>query len=177
MNSKLKIILILIVVCNLAAFAGYYFLFQKIKTDTQTASALSDVIDVGQQKNSHLNSLRADVKDTESKRQQLVGLFLSSDEEISFIEQVENLAKSSGLKVKTSNVSSVVVDTSPTKVFQMETETAGNWSNQMYFIAQVQSLPYSIAVHQVSLINVAAGGVATSTPWAMTLDINVNESL
>src|ERR1035437_9041122 len=112
-------ILIAVIICNLVALAGYYFLFQQIITKTQAASSFISTIDLGQQKNSRLNSLRTIVKDTEGKRQQLETFLLTSDTEISFIEQVEAMAKNSNLEAKTNRVSAVSVDTSTTKIFQM----------------------------------------------------------
>jgi Tfp pilus assembly protein PilO len=151
--------------------------FQYIKTQTKAASALTSTLDLSQQKNSRLNSLRSVVKDTEAKRQQLVTFLLSGDAEIPFVEQVENLAKGSGLKEKTNNIFSVKGDTSTTKIFQMQLETTGSWSNNMYFLSQLENLPYDIHIQDISLNNQSGVGKASSLSWTATFDINVTESI
>jgi Tfp pilus assembly protein PilO len=170
-------ILILIIICNIAAIAGYYLLFQYIKTQTEAASSLTSTLSLSEQKNSHLNSLRSVVKDTEGKRQQLAAFLLSSDGEISFIEQVETLAKSSGLNEKTNNVSSIAGSTVSTKIFQMQIETTGSWSNLMYFLNQLENLPYNVRVQNVSLNKQSGDSKSSGSPWTAIVDINVTESI
>jgi Tfp pilus assembly protein PilO len=162
-------ILILIVICNIVAIAGYYFLFQHIKTQAQAASLLINALDVSQQKDSRLNSLRSVIKDTQVQRQQLVTFLLSSDAEISFIEQIEALAKNSGLTEKTNNVSSVAGGADAIKTLQMQIGTTGSWNNTLYFLSQVENLPFDVHVQGVS-INKA------SSSWTATFDINVTET-
>jgi Tfp pilus assembly protein PilO len=176
MNFHSKKILIIIIACNIVAMVGYYFLFQYIKKQTTAASSLSSTIDLGQQKNSHINSLRSLVKDTESQRQHLATFLLSSDNEISFIEQIENLAKNSGLAVRTNNVSSLAGGAETTRVFQMQTQTVGSWSNTLYFLSQVENLPYGIKILGVSLNRQSADGSTGGSSWVTTFDVNVVES-
>jgi len=168
-------ILVLMIVCNLLALTGYYFLFQRIKTQTQTASALINTIDLGQQKNSHLNALRSVVKDTQHQRDQLAVLLLPSDGEVPFIEQIETLAKNSGLQTKTNNVSSIGGDTETTKTFQMQEETTGSWNNTLYFLNQLENLPYNIRVQRISLQGQIVVGKSTAPSWTATFDISVTE--
>jgi Tfp pilus assembly protein PilO len=175
MKSHSIKILILIIVCNIAALVGYYLLFQYIKTQSVLAASLSNVIDLGQQKNSHLNALRSVVKDTEGKYQQLVTLFLPSDLAISFIEQIETLGKNSGLVLKTNSISSAV-DTDTAKIFQMQIETTGSWNNTMYFLNQLENLPYNIYVRGLSLSK-QSGVNEKNSLWSAKFDISVTESI
>ena len=170
MKSHSVDILILIILCNLAALAGYYFSFQNIKAQTKAASSLIGTVDMSQQKDSHLGALRAVVKDTDGKRQQLATFLLSSDTEVSFIERIETLAKGSGLGVKTKSVSSVAGSMVGAKNFQMQIETTGSWSNTMYFLSQLENLPYDIRV-QGDYLSKQSGSA-----WLSTLDISVPEN-
>lgn len=168
-------ILILIVIFNLAAIAGYYSLFQFIKKQTKAAALLTNTIDLGQQKNSRLNSLRSVVKDTEGKRQKISNLFLSSDMEVPFIEKVETLAKNSGLVFKTNNVSSVATGGN-LKSFQIQLEASGRWSDLLYFLSQVENLPYDMHVQGVSLSKQPAAGKVVGQSWSAVFDISVTEN-
>jgi Tfp pilus assembly protein PilO len=176
MNFHSKMILAVVIVCNIAALFGYYFLFQDIKAKAQLANSLTSTIDVGQQKNSRLSSLRAIVNDTEVKRQQLSGLLLSQENEVSFIDQIEGLAKKSGLTVNTNNVSSSAGDTGSTKVFQMQSTTTGSWNDTMYFLSQLENLPYNVRVQGVSLGKQSDGNKKSAPSWVASFDISVTES-
>ena len=177
MKFHTKTTLIIVIICNVAVIAGYYFLFQHIVAQTQKARELTSTIDLGQQKNSKLSALRVVVKDTELKREQLATYLLPSDSEIPFIEQVETLARNSGLEVKTNSVSSAAGSTDKIKTFQMQTATTGSWSNIMYFLSQIENMPYNIHVGSVSFGKQAAqAGKTTSSAWTATFDISVTES-
>jgi Tfp pilus assembly protein PilO len=176
-------ILILIIICNIAAIAGYYFLFQYIKTQSKMALSLTSTLDLSQQKNSHFSSLQSIVKDTEGKRQELAAFLLLNDMEITFVEQLETLAKGSGLSVKTNNISSIFSGTVATvKNLQIQLETTGSWSDIMFFSDQLESLPYNIRIQGVSL-NRQSGLVSGKTvvsrgsPWTAIFDISVTESI
>jgi len=169
MKFHSKTILILIILCDIVALVSYYFLFQHIEVQTKTASSLINTIDLGTQKNSQLSSLRTIVRETEGKRQQLVTFLLPNDSEISFIGQIESLAKSSGLDVKTNSVSSLAGDTSATKTFEMQVGTTGNWSNTMYFLDQIENLPYNILISNFSVSE-------QGKTWTATFDIGVTEN-
>lgn len=176
MKFQSKKILILIIVCDLVALAGYYFLFQYIKTQSGVTSSLTGTIDLSQQKNSHINSLRSMVKDTEIDRGKLTTFFLASDAEVTFIEKMEDLAKGSGLEANVNNVSSVPTDVSVVKVFQMQLATTGSWSSTLYFLSQVENLPYDVRVRAVSLSKAPSSGKAVSS-WSAAFDVSVVENI
>ena len=176
MKFHSKDILILMILCNIGALSGYYFLFQHIETEAKAASALTSTIDLGTQKNSQLSLLRMTIKDTADNRQKLSSLLLASDAEVPFIGQVESLAKNSGLSVKTNNISAVAGNTSATKIFKIQTETAGSWSDTLYFLSQVENLPYDIAVQGVTLDKSPVAGKSAGSAWTATFDISVTES-
>ena len=165
------------IVCNIAAIAGYYFLFQYIKTQSKAAIALTSTIDSGQQKNSHLSALRAVVKDIDGKRQQLTSFFLSGDAEIPFIEQMEALGKTSGLTVKTNSVSSVAGSAGAAKTFRMQLQVVGSWNSALYFLNQIENLPYDVHVQGVSLVKQPGSGKTSSGSWAATFEISLAENM
>lgn len=176
MKSHSTNILILMVALNIGAIAGYYFMFEHVKAQSKAASSLSSTIDAGQQKNSRLSALRLTIKDTEGKRQQLATFLLSRDAEISFIEQLEVMGKKSGLSIKTNNVTSILGKNNM-KTLQVQLETTGGWSNILYFLNQIENLPYDIHVQGASVNKQSVAGKAAGMPWVATFDISVTESI
>ena len=168
-------ILILVILCNLVALTGYYYFFGDIEAKTKAAANLTDTIDVGQQKNSRLSLLRSTIKNTEVSRRKLSTFLLSDEAEVSFIEQMENLAKSNNLGVKTNNVSSAT-STDVTKVFQMQSEVTGSWNGIMNLLNQIDNLPYDVRVQSVSL-NKQEQGKVSGLVWVASINISVNESI
>lgn len=166
-------ILILIIICNIAALAGYYFLFQYIKTQSKAALSLTNTLDQSQQKNGRLSSMRSAVKDTENARQQLVTFLISIDEEIPFVEQVEALVKNSGLVGKTNNM---IGGTKTKNVFKMQLETSGSWNNTMFFLSQLENLPYDIYIGGVNLNKTTGPAKKGVGPvWTTAIEISVSE--
>ena len=172
----------MIIVANLLAGAGYYFLFNYIKTQTESVSILTNKVNLGQKRNSRLNDLRTAVKDTEGERQQLSSLLLANGSEVDFIEKIESLAKKSNLTENTSNVSQVAGSVAGTKILQLSIGISGSWSDVMYFLNQLENLPYEIHIPSVSLSE--QGGSASSNSklkpsniWSGGLSLNVIESM
>lgn len=169
MISRSKIILIIIIICNITAAFGYYFLFQHIIGQTLKASSLTSTIDLGQQKNSRLSSLRTVVKDTENNRKRLQSFLLPSESEVSFIEQIESIGQNNSLTVKTNSVSTVAGRVDKTKTLHLQVTTTGGWTNTLSFLNQIESLPYNIHVENFSF--------AKQKTWTATFDISVTESI
>ena len=163
-------ILIVIIICNLAVLAGYYFLFKDIERQTKEAGSLTDTIDLGESKNSRLSSLRAVVKDTETKRQQISGYLLPTESQIQFIENIENLAKKSGLEVKTNNIANADSGVENVKYFKIQIQTQGSWNNVMYFLNQLENMPYDIRVSSFS------NNKDAKSLWTANFDISVTET-
>ena len=168
-------ILILVILCNMVALAGYYYFFGEIEAKTKVATNLTDTIDIGQQKNSRLSLLRSTIKNTEAGRQKISTLLLPSESEVPFIEQMENLAKSNNLGVKTNNVSSAT-STDVTKVFHMQSEVTGSWNGIMNLLNQIDNLPYDVRVQSVSM-NKQEQGKASGLVWVASINISVTESI
>jgi hypothetical protein len=166
----------LVLVANVAALVGYYFLFRYVKNQSQHASALVNAIDSGAQKSGSLSQLKSIVKDTTDDSQKLVGLLLPNGDEVAFIEQIESLAKTSDLGVKTDNVSSVAGNQN-TKVFQMQFTTTGSWSSSLYFLSQLQNLPYNIHLVGVSFDKAPSSAKGTSVAWLGMYSISVTENM
>lgn len=168
-------ILILVILCNLVALVGYYYFFGEIEAKTKAATNLTDTIDISQQKNSRLSLLRSTIKNTEAGRTKLSTLLLSSELEVPFIEQMENLAKSNNLGVKTNNVFSAT-STDVTKVFQMQSEVTGSWNGIMNLLNQIDNLPYDVRVQSVSM-NKPDQGKGFGSVWVATINISVTEGM
>ena len=167
--------LILLVLVNLCASVGYYLLFDNTRKETEKASTLSSKIDLGSQRSGRLSGLQSAVKETESERAQLTSFFLPTGSEVSFIEQVESLAKASGLSEKTSNVSEVPGRVGGTKIVQVQIMVTGSWSNVIYFLGQLENSPYKLDIRNISLLEQSSGSKKTPSTWAGSFDINVVE--
>ena len=177
MISRSKIILLVIILCDIAAIVGYYFIFQHIIGQTLTAASLTSTIDLSQQKNSRLSSLRTVVKDTESNRQKLSSFLLPNDSEISFVGQVEVMAQNDGLDIKTNSINSVAGSIDKTKTLQIQVTTTGTWTNILYFMNQIENLPYNIHINNFSFAKQSAVVKASGSSWTATFDISVTESI
>lgn len=177
MKSKTTQFLIFIIIINVCVGAGYYFLFDHIKKQNENASVLQNKIDLSEQRNSRFNDLQSAVKDTEIERNQLTSLLLPSGSQVAFVEQVEDLTKSSGLSEQTNNLSEAVGPSDTTKLLQIQLTVTGSWSNTMYFLSQLENLPYNISIRNASLTEQTGVLAKEANLWTGVFDVSVIESL
>jgi Tfp pilus assembly protein PilO len=177
MKFKTTQFLILMLIANICVGVGYYWFFNFIKTETENNSILASKISLGIEQNDKLGDLQAAVKDTEVERTKLSSLFLANGSEVAFIEQIENLAKVSGLEEKTNNVSEALNQVSGAKSLDIQLTVTGDWNNVMYFLGQLENLPYSLNIKNVSLNRQSSDSKNKTNLWIGAFDFSVIESL
>jgi len=177
MKFKTTQFLVLMIIVNLCAGIGYYFFFSFIQNQIESNLVLADKIDLTNQQNNKLSDLQATVKDTEAERQQLLSFLLPTGSEVSFIEQIEGLAKASGLDGKTNNVAETPNQIAGVKQLDIQLTETGSWNNAMYFLGQLENLPYNLDIRGISLIEQPSGVKNKAGLWTGSFDFSVTENL
>ena len=178
MKFKTTQFLILIIIANVFAAAGYYFLLNQINKDNVNAVLLMDKIRLGQERNSRFGDLQATVNNTEAERQQMLSLLLPSGSAVSFVEQIETIATSSNLVEKTNSLSETPSQTGGlSKLLDIQLTTSGSWSNTIFFLNQIENLPYDISIKNLSLNEQAPLTPKSSNTWTAVYDFSVVEGI
>ncbi len=182
MQTHTKNLLLFMILATLIGGALYSILFWQIRSKNELSSKLVNDIDLGEQKDSRLSSLRKIVADTKEVREKLQTFLLSPDQTVGFIESIETLGKNSGLTIKTSDVSTLpTADSFP--LLQLKVETSGSWENTVYFLKRLEDQPYNIQIKDMSLTQTTSDAVSekgkvisTKTVWNTTVTFLVTES-
>jgi Tfp pilus assembly protein PilO len=134
--------------CFCLYFLSLYFVLVEIKkienyySDTQSKSAKEDQSRV-------LRSVADSNKETIKK---LRDFFVQKGDEVKFIEQIENLARQSGIKFEISSIEPKVDDSQIFKddlIIKMNLE--GSWSNIIKFVNGLEKMHFGVMIQDLSL--------------------------
>jgi hypothetical protein len=165
--SRYTFILILLLL-NLGALAGYYLIFHNIKSKNNTISALENDIEFQLGKEKELLSITKLVHDTEADRKKIREYFVPKEGLVSLIETVEGFGGISGTVLTVDAVSLQEIEKMPNKEsvrFDMSIE--GTWTGIMYVVSLIENLPYGVTIERVGLNRTTEEGKPVS--WRATL--------
>lgn len=183
MNSSTKKILIFIITANIILATGYIVIFWQIRSQSQKSSELQNTLDSSEQKNTKLDSLEKVLNDTAADRATLASFFLNPDDEVTFIEKIEQLAKTNNLDITTTNVSAKNDSNSSFQALEFQAVTTGSFNNNLLFIALLENLPYNIRIEGADFSATDAAvpaqgnkSVASKIVWKDNLAFQLTES-
>ncbi len=107
---------------------------------------------------------------------QIDSYFVASDGEVSFIEQVEGLAKKDGLTVSIDSVGITNTDTLTSggiAYLTMKINTAGTWEHTYQFLSEIEDMPYRIFIDQTDIASMYDGSPANTGMWKGGFSIKV----
>ena len=151
MIHKSRTISIVLGIVAIGAVCSYIFLILRIRSKVGELSALEAQAQGEQVYASDNHALNELVADTASDINSLSTHFLSSDGTVAFIESVEASAKSKGLNVVVSSITSSDAGTEGFSLVNVTLSTSGSWSATYAFLKSLENMPYQINVTSVSL--------------------------
>ena len=144
-----------------ASIGGYVFMYFSVNSQAvNTAQAERDVNsaqDIAAKQQGTINILKA----TDADRAMLSSFVLSSDQTVSFIEQIEGVSKQSGATVTLVSISS------DGTTLHAHINIQGQWTNVLRAMHIIENFPYSLSMDNVRL------GVIGKGQWNEDFDIKV----
>ena len=177
-----KVILGLVTLSVVLLFGAIFVLFQNIKNESENASKLQNSIDLSTKQNQYVTSLQTSLQNSNGDIAKVNGSILRSDEDVTFIEQLENVAKNNGLNVVISSLSVEDipnVTSSSLTSLKIRTSMQGSWIGMIVFLTRLESLPFVMRVEKFDLTNSSDNPIgltmqASSTQnWQATIEIRV----
>lgn len=104
---------------------------------------------------------------------------VSRDGEVEFIENLEGVAKESGLSIE---INSILLETNPklasssVSILRVRAKTKGSWSDSYLFLSRLESLPYKVKINKFGLVNsseVISGSSRSNSVWQSSFEIDV----
>jgi Tfp pilus assembly protein PilO len=103
-------------------------------------------------KEEKFRAIKAVAETNKEPIQTLQDFFVQKGDEAKFIEQIENIARASGIKFE---ISSIDVKANQANSFKedvnVKMKVEGSWQDAMYFIDRLGKMPFGVLVEDVSL--------------------------
>lgn len=103
----------------------------------------------GVQETEQLQSTKHLINETKTQREKLDKYFITADEIVVFIEQIESLGEFTGVSFDLSSVDAVNENGD---ALLLKFTTYGSWQDTYYLLALIESLPYNIDIERVRII-------------------------
>lgn len=153
MRKTRKNIAILFIL-NSVVFGLYYYLLMNIRrTDIDTSSKLTQ-INLETLKKEQLQSVKILLDETKTQRDKVNNLFVQMNDSVGFIEKIESLSETAGVKLI---IDSVGIDTSKTKIgsstesIRLVVRAEGLWANVVHLLNILENLPFKVSFDTVVL--------------------------
>ncbi len=140
-----------IVLASLGLAAAVYYLIQ---TNTDIA-VLTHTRTIEEKKQHDASSTTAALTTTNADIAQVTGSIIPLDGDVAFIELLESSARGHGLQIKIDSLS--LADdpglSAGMNLLQIKVEVKGTWSAVYSYMSQVESLPYSVKINMIDVVN------------------------
>lgn len=149
-----KKIFVTMILLNVIIFGVYGYIYWNIAQESKTIAELQVQSSEYQAKNDDLRSVKISLDENKDFISQIDTFFIAKDGVVSFINTLERLGQSTGLKI---NIQSVSVEPgSDPKDFKeglkLKIETEGGWQDSSRFLSIIENLPYRLVVNSASVI-------------------------
>lgn len=154
--KKTKNLLTVFLILNLILVSLYVLLSMEIGKNIEKISNLSNDLSLQLAKEKQLRSFKSVAEDTLLNRAKLNSYLVANDGEVSFINKIEELINISGAETSISTVSVEAYNQDAVmneyiEVLRLKLNTAGSWSENIYLLNLLESMPYRISITDLSL--------------------------
>lgn len=152
MQPRLRTLCIVLLILVLAGFGGLYVFWSLIRqgiTKIHTVNIAVEEQALHHDENESLKALLADVgPDIESLKTRIIG----SDDTVSFIDNIETMARQTGATITVDAVSEKpAVEGKDYEYISLTMSTEGSWNHVHTFVSMIESLPYKVTINSLTL--------------------------
>jgi hypothetical protein len=170
-DKKTQKLLLILFFANMALLGAYGYLSFSVKEKNKQTTLLYFATRQAESSTEEIRKFERTMKETEIERGKLSSYFVPETNPIAFIEQMEKIAKSTGVDL---SIRSVFGDTKNDESVSLDFFATGNFSNLYRLVALVESVPYKVgikkAILQKSVIDQETGQMLWSGDFTITLE-------
>jgi len=137
----------------LVLLAGYiYFLFIIFETN-KNLRILGEEVLLQSKREEHFRSMKKILGETKNERLELNSRFVSSDNVVSFIENIENLSSVTGVSLDVRSVN--IIETTSTVNYEwleLSVDVSGSWKGLYHLFSLVDHLPVASSVSGARIV-------------------------
>lgn len=181
--GKIKRVIISILIANLVVASAYFFLFAEVWSKNKKIASIESEIAGQNEKDVKLQFIGKLLEETKEKRELVSKTFLNSDGAVSFIEEMERLAKNNNVSI---NIDSITIDknfSNNKEKINLRIKADGSWKNLYKFFGLLESLSYNIDISRISWSKDSkisslgspknSSEIKSSESWNMGIDFSV----
>lgn len=139
---------------NLVVFGLYYYLLTNMRRTGIDVSSKLTQINLDALKKEQSQSIKILLDETKIQRDKVNNLFVQMNDSVGFMEKVESLSETAGVKLI---IESVGIDTSKTKIgsstesIRLAVRAEGLWVNVVHLLNILENLPFKVSFDTVVL--------------------------
>lgn len=174
MNNRTTKVLIVSILIALVCIIALYIEFRIVTALNDKSDTLKESLVNAQVQSLKLESLRAVAISGSAELDKIENYIVSAGKEIELVQQIENLAKNSGLEYSTDLIEKKEgVDTTK-DMLHIKILTNGSWSTSRKFISLIEHLPYNVRINELDMIKSGESTGSTTVPtWRTNVDFSV----
>lgn len=162
-NSHYKKISILLGLCVVVVFVGYYFLYRMLVTKSERVANMINYVSSESDREQYNVNVQKQLQALDPDIKRVENSIIRSTEVVNFIENLEALAHDNGLSIKNDSINTEEGDpklSSGNLVFlKIKSTTVGSWAGTYRFLSQLESLPYKVRIDSFSITSTSFGAV------------------
>lgn len=156
MKGQTNTYLILVILLTTFSVGSYTYFNWHISKLTNKIVEVKSSVENKQIKLRYIELVNSSAEKTVEERKRISDYFIKSDGSVSFVSYVEHVALSLGLKNSTNSIESIQVGTlieQNRELLRINMTLSGDWLSLAKFIAFIESLPYSVKIDRIDLLN------------------------
>lgn len=160
-NKKIVLSIVLVIAVNAFAFACLWLINMKVRQMNGKISTAKSEISLKEKESNEAKILKASLLDFSPLEEKLNDVFIEQKDVLSFIEEIEVLAKESGVDMEFRSVDISKNDTGEKPVFQFK--ALGSFSDIFYYLTLLENIKYQIVFDNISLQEKGVVGIGDNS--------------
>ncbi len=177
--SSFKTIAAVLVFITLGLLAIQYLLFYEIRKTNLNISTIKNNLDVEEKVQGYLLSTQNTLDALSTDLENIDNSVIAKDDDVEFIEKIENMAKSNGLELKMENLGfepNNFLDKSEFVALRVKANTTGSWRGTYNFLLSLESLSYRAKMNKFAVIGspvISQDGKKKGVMWKSNFEMTI----
>lgn len=174
--TKTAQLIILLALVMIAGVAGYYMFFVEIRDSNQAISLRTNELNTNFSKGEELRTLENIARDTKEDRTKLDSFFITEDDIVVFLENIESLEGDTGANISVESISKKQVEESSIiEKLDLNITVNGTWRSVYHFLVLLESLPYHVVFSKVQYTGSVSSLEEVEDEWRGSFSFSVTK--
>jgi len=133
----------------------YVFVYWSIYKDSKSVASLVTQSSTDFEKSERIRVAKAEIAKNGDFISKIDSYFIPKDGVVTFINEIENLGKSTDVSTTISSIEPLIIDVKEKNSFKetlsVKLEAVGSWKNVYQFVSLLENLPYGIVIDEVQI--------------------------